>query len=318
MLNEMLQQAPLLEDMVTTEAADGSLLNGTEEASVSAVPVRERRHGNMLDGKTWIRNSISIWSDLRKTPEEVALGHPAMFPLALVSRLIETFTNLDDHLVFDPFAGVGSTIVAAQRLGKAGVGIELSPQFAIKARERCCTQLTMFDTTQVVDGTGVIHTANALNLLDYVQPETVDFVVTSPPYWDILSEKRTADYKDIRDYGDEKDDLGKISDYCVFLSMLQTVFERVYTAMRPGAYCCVIVMDLRKKSRFYPFHSDIADFMQDVGFVYDDLIIWDRRHEYNNLRPLGYPSVFRVNKVHEFILIFQKPVSGSNGTHPAS
>jgi DNA modification methylase len=77
--------------------------------------------------------------------------------------------------------------------------------------------------------------------------------------------------------------------------------------MRPGAYCCVIVMDLRKKSAFYPFHSDIADFMRDIGFVYDDIIIWDRRHEYNNMRPLGYPSVFRVNKAHEFILIFQKP-----------
>jgi len=47
--------------------------------------------------------------------------------------------------------------------------------------------------------------------------------------------------------------------------------------------------------------------MQAIGFIYDDIIIWDRRHEYNNMRPLGYPAVFRVNKAHEFILIFQKP-----------
>ena len=46
---------------------------------------------------------------------------------------------------------------------------------------------------------------------------------------------------------------------------------------------------------------------QDVGFLFDDIIIWDRRRDYNNLRPLGYPSVFRINKVHEYILIFQKP-----------
>jgi hypothetical protein len=38
-----------------------------------------------------------------------------------------------------------------------------------------------------------------------------------------------------------------------------------------------------------------------------DIIIWDRRQDYNNFRPLGYPAVFRVNKAHEFILIFQKP-----------
>jgi hypothetical protein len=51
---------------------------------------------------------------------------------------------------------------------------------------------------------------------------------------------------------------------------------------------------------------DITAKMQEIGFTLDDIIIWDRRQEYNNLRPLGYPSVFRVNKVHEFILIFQK------------
>ena len=46
---------------------------------------------------------------------------------------------------------------------------------------------------------------------------------------------------------------------------------------------------------------------QEMGFLFDDLIIWDRKHEYNNLRPLGHPSVFRINRVHEYILIFQKP-----------
>jgi len=46
--------------------------------------------------------------------------------------------------------------------------------------------------------------------------------------------------------------------------------------------------------------------MQEIGFELDDIIIWDRQKEYNNMRPLGYPYVFRVNKVHEFVLIFKK------------
>jgi len=53
----------------------------------------------------------------------------------------------------------------------------------------------------------------------------------------------------------------------------------------------------------------LARKMEEIGFVFDDLIIWDRRHEYNNMRPLGYPYVFRINKAHEYILIFQKPSS---------
>ena len=132
-------------------------------------------------------------------------------------------------------------------------------------------------------------------------------VITSPPYWDILLEKRTADYREQRDYGAPEADLGKIRDYEKFLLELRKIFEQVYDVMKPKSYCCIIVMDLRKKSRFYPYHMNISQFMEDIGFIFDDMIIWDRGQEYNNLRPLGYPSIFRINKIHEFILIFQKP-----------
>ena len=65
-------------------------------------------------------------------------------------------------------------------------------------------------------------------------------------------------------------------------------------------------MGIRKKNKFYPFHSDLATMMQTIGYIYDDLIIWDRQAEYNNMRPLGYPSKFIINKVHEYLLIFIK------------
>ncbi len=284
-----------------SQECESALAEDEEEGLSRAGSAKGR--ANELDGKTWTKYSISIWSDIKKTPEEIELGHPAIFPLALVSRLIEIFTNRDDKVVLDPFAGVGTTVLAAKRLGKHGIGIELNPEFADKARSRCAIA-SMFD---VPGGSAVIHTANARDLLQYVGEGSVDLVVTSPPYWNILTEKRTADYKEIRHYGDEAGDLGRISDYHEFLLQLKEIFAKVYRAMRPGAYCCVVVMDLRKKNKFYPFHSDFADSMQEIGFVYDDIIIWDRRHEYNNMRPLGYPHVFRVNKAHEFILIFQRP-----------
>jgi hypothetical protein len=101
-------------------------------------------------------------------------------------------------------------------------------------------------------------------------------------------------------------DLGTISNYEEFLNELDVVFRQVYDALKPNKYCVVVVMDLRKKDKFYPLHSDLARHLGGIGFELDDLIIWNRAHEYNNLRPLGYPHVFRVNKVHEFIMIFQK------------
>ena len=225
-----------------------------------------------------------------------------MFPSELAGRLIECFTTRG-MTVLDPFVGIGSTVIAAKQLGRRGIGIELNPNFADIARERL-QQRALFDDEEATEC--VIITGDARNLSQYVTSGSIDLVVTSPPYWDILLEKRTADYKPIRHYGDEEHDLGKITDYDRFLTELQGVFAQAHNALRTGGYCCVVVMDIRKKGKFYPYHADFAAKMQEGGFEWGDLIIWDRRQEYNNLRPLGYPSVFRVNKVHEFILMFQK------------
>ncbi len=256
---------------------------------------------NELGGKKWLQNSISVWSDIRKTPEETRLKHPAMFPIALVERLIETFLPPSGQIVLDPFCGSGSTLVAAEMAGKRGIGIELSAEYISLAESR------LKELNPKRKPASCVYQSSAYELAKNVGAGTVDLSVTSPPYWNILNQKRTADYKTVRHYGNQTGDLGVISDYDEFLLALKAVFGGVFQALKPGAYCCVVVMDLRKKNRFYPFHSELAAHLQEVGFIYDDLIIWNRQSEYNNLRPLGYPAVFRVNKVHEFILLFQKP-----------
>lgn len=271
-----------------------------DEVKVKAVRHVGKR-ANALDGKAWTRNSISIWSDIRKTQEEVKLGHPALFPGALVTRLIDCFTTDNDHVVFDPFSGVGSTVLAAEAVGKLGIGIDLSPEFVEIARRRP-SQITARP-----GGGRQLIVDDSFNMQKHVKSRSVDFVVTSPPYWDILMQPRTADNKAIRHYGDAEKDLGKVPRYREFITALQELFTLVLDAMKPGKYCCVVVMDIRKRDNFYMLHADLVEALQQIGFVLDDMIIWDRRHEYNNLRPLGYPSVFRINRVHEYILILKKP-----------
>ena len=265
---------------------------------------------NVLDGKRWIQNSISVWSDIRKSTEEGRLKHPAIFPEMLVERLIETFLPLDGDVILDPFAGSGSTIVTAEKMGKTGVGIELSEDYATLAMQRLKEAAELTDLQNEVQNTACksrVYHGSALNLSEFVLPGSVDLCITSPPYWNVLNQRRSADHKEVRHYGNHDQDLGVVEDYEDFLQELERVFQEVMHSLRPGGYCCVIVMDLRKKSRFFPFHSDLATRLQEIGMIYDDLIIWNRQAEYNNLRPLGYPSVFRVNKVHEFILLMQKP-----------
>jgi len=270
-------------------------------------------HCNELNGKQWIQNSISVWSDIRKTTEENRLKHPAMFPGVLVERLVETFLRPEGETVLDPFSGSGSTIVEVERLGKTGIGIELSPEFAKMGRRRLADLSSdLFTKRRTPQST--IHEASVADITQLIEPESIDLCITSPPYWDILNQRRTADYKDVRHYGNLDGDLGTIADYEQFLRSLQSVFSDVLTVLKPGAYYCVVLMDQRKKNRFFPLQSDFAQRMTEIGFIFDDLIIWNRQSEYNNLRPLGYPAVFRVNKVHEFVVLLQKPREGKTGT----
>jgi DNA modification methylase len=248
-----------------------------------------------LNGKTWLNYSISVWDDIRKSAEETGLPHPALFPVQLAERLIEVLSHPGEW-VLDPFCGTGTTLLAAHRQGRVGAGMDVSGEFLALARQRLME--AGYEGFRLIQG----DARNIARELD----EPLALCVTSPPYWDILNQKRTADHKGIRHYGNLDDDLGTIEGYEEFLSALCEVFTGVYHRLRSGGYCCVIVMDLRKKNRFYPLHMDLTRKMEQIGYTLDDMIIWDRRHEYNRLRPLGFPYVFRINRVHEYILIFQK------------
>lgn len=258
---------------------------------------------NKLDGKVWLQYSFSIWKDVQKNQEEWKLKHPAMFPVKLAERLIEIFTNKPNQIVLDPFMGSGSTLIAAQIMKMKGIGFDVSKEYCEMAKHRLDnTYKDMFNGTNYK-----IFCDSALNLKNYLQPNSVDLSITSPPYWDILNRKRTADRKAIQNYSNSKLDFGNIEVYEDFLLSLQKVFKEVYDVLKSKHYCIVVVMDIRKNSTLYQFHSDLTKKMQDIGFVLNDIIIWDRQKEYNNMRPLGYPYSFIVNKVHEYILIFKKP-----------
>ena len=265
-------------------------------------PDELRKRANSLTGREWTRYSISVWRDIKRNAEERALGHPAMFPSALVERLIQIFTRPDERIVLDPFSGSGSTLMSTRRLGGQGIGFELSEEYLTLTQQRL-NQADMF-----ADGPEPsLHAMDARQLTEKVLRDSVDLAITSPPYWDILNRKRTADYKEMRNYGNYENDLGTISDYDEFLSELAKVWSGVHEVLKPGCYFIINVMDLRKGPKFIPFHIDVTNSATSVGFELDDIIIWDRSADYNNLRALGYPYVFRINKVHEFLLIFRKP-----------
>ena len=66
--------------------------------------------------------------------------HPCQFPVELVERLVLALSKENDW-VFDPFLGTGTTIVAAIRHGRRGMGAEIKPEYIEIARKRIGLEL---------------------------------------------------------------------------------------------------------------------------------------------------------------------------------
>ena len=75
----------------------------------------------------------TAWSVWEMSVSQVK-GHPAPFPVELPRRLVRLFSYAGD-LVLDPFAGTGTTLIAARELRRHGVGYEISPKFCRLAAE---------------------------------------------------------------------------------------------------------------------------------------------------------------------------------------
>jgi site-specific DNA-methyltransferase (adenine-specific) len=61
--------------------------------------------------------------------------HPTQKPIRLMQALID-LTTKPDQVVLDPFAGSGSTLVAARSLGRSYIGYEMEPNYVAVCRSR--------------------------------------------------------------------------------------------------------------------------------------------------------------------------------------
>jgi adenine-specific DNA-methyltransferase len=89
-----------------------------------------------LSGNPLGKNPGDVWiipNVKHNHPEKTA--HPCQFPIELAERLVLALTNPGD-LVLDPYCGVGTTILAAEKHGRRGRGSDLSGDYLAIAIER--------------------------------------------------------------------------------------------------------------------------------------------------------------------------------------
>lgn len=85
-----------------------------------------------IEADTHQRMFRQLWDDIEG---ERQTDHPAPYPVELAERLIRMFSFVRDT-VLDPFAGTGTTAVAASRCGRNSISVELEPEYVDLADER--------------------------------------------------------------------------------------------------------------------------------------------------------------------------------------
>lgn len=261
---------------------------------------------NDLDSKTWLKFQKSWFMHNPPPRKKGVLVHPAKFPETMAQDFIEFFTKRG-QTVLDPMAGTGSTLVAALRAGRNSYGIELNPKYAEIAAQ-------IIKDERAALGKGVrelkskIINGDALKAAGYKLP-TVDYVLTSPPYWDMLHAKgaetqkkrRTSSEMDVF-YSDDPKDVGNIHDYDLFLKMLVEIYTALKPVLRERAYLTIIVKNIKKGGKIYPLAWDLA---RELGKVYTlkDEKIWLQDNQ--PLAPFGLGSAWVSNTFHHYCLQFR-------------
>jgi hypothetical protein len=173
------------------------------------------------------------------------------FAPALVAALLAEFTQPGD-LVFDPFAGFGTTLVVAEAMGRRPLGLELEPNRVSYVQG-------------LLHDPNAIRHANARRLRDLGLPP-LDFSLTSPPYM----------------HPDDPEDplaayavLGR--GYTAYLAGLRDIYAQLRVLLKPGARAIIEAANLKRDGRATPLAWDIARAVSDVLTFEGEIVIgWDR------------------------------------------
>ena len=110
-----------------------------------------------IERRQYIKNYIGVpmgnlWTDINPARGRKNVGYPTQKPLPLLERIINSSSNKGD-VVLDPFCGCATTCVAAERLERQWVGIDVSRHAYDLVKERLAKEVypDLFDPNKVPD-----------------------------------------------------------------------------------------------------------------------------------------------------------------------
>lgn len=277
------------------------------EENLTKSKVSPNNQLNELNGKEWIQETCSVFYQkglgINHNETKYELQHPAPFSFQDVGRLIKFFTK-QGETVLDPFCGVASTLKACAILNRKGIGIELNKHWSQLSKKRLQQEVTNQKEQKIITG-------DSRDVLKSFEENSVSFIISSPPYWNILAKKTSENKRKQRikngfktKYGESKKDLGNIANYDEFLKEIGVCFNECFRILQPKRYMSIIVSDFRHRTELVPYHYHVSDICKKIGFTLQGITILVQRNK--KLFPYGYPYAYVPNIHHQYALTFRK------------
>lgn len=288
--------------------SNGKQKNGVKEKIYYLKTVHPNNKLNDLTGAEWIffLNSVEVTHYSTRGEDgfahQLRKNHPSPKPPQLMKKFIDFFTK-EEQVVFDPFMGVGGTLIACSLSNRRGIGIDLSKDY-IDVYKKVCKELGVAKQTTIV--------GDSLKLEKLLPPKTqFDFILTDPPYGEMLSKKRTGERKKKTNisvatpFTNSETDLGNMErEY--FLESLKKIIAKSTEYLKPKGCIAIFVKDLQPtQGEHNMLHCHITEKILEIPDIsFRGYKIWYDATQ--KLYPFGYPHAFVANQFHQFIMIFRK------------
>ncbi|TCP59461.1 DNA methylase [Tumebacillus sp. BK434] len=210
-----------------------------------------------------------------QSAREEAGAFALSFSPALVRYLIDSHSRPGDT-VLDAFAGSGSTVFESLLMGREAIGVDCNRHMLDAALRR----MEVF----AENNSPTLLCGDARKLSHLIGEESVDLVVTQPPYGSTY-----------RFSSNNPDDLSLLSSRD-FLLAIEQVASELHTVMKPGGICALLIGDIKEHGRMLPLGFQFIHRFLSRGFSVKDI--------YDSRTPVYKLPVPLHN--HEYLFIFQK------------
>ena len=172
----------------------------------------------------------------------------------VVRNLILRYSSESDTLL-DPMIGGGTTAIEAKILNRHIICSDVNDKALERTRTSLAFEVENNSWQRVVK-------CDARNLSG-VGDESVDFILTHPPYADIIK------YSE----GKLNNDLSNIHDIDKFVDEMEKVAKELYRVLRKGKYCAILIGDTRRNKMYQPIAYKVMDRFIKAGFQLKEDII---------------------------------------------